>query len=135
MPAAMSPDAVLDDFHAAAAAADGDRYFRHFAKDGVFLGTDASERWTVDEFKAYATPYFSKGQGWTYVSQDRWLDRSDDGQYAWFDEVLANEAYGLLRGSGVLRRTDDGWKIVQYNLAFLIPNEKAKAVVGVIAGR
>ena len=39
---------VLDDWHAAAAAADEDRYFAHFAPDAIFLGTDASERWTRD---------------------------------------------------------------------------------------
>ena len=31
--------AVLDDWHAAAAAADEERYFSHFASDGVFLGS------------------------------------------------------------------------------------------------
>src|SRR5688572_14940434 len=47
---------VLDDFHAAAAASDLDRYFGHFAARGVFLGTDASERWDVAAFRAYAAP-------------------------------------------------------------------------------
>src|SRR6266545_7462239 len=35
--------AMLDDWHAAAAAADEARYFAHFATDAVFLGTDATE--------------------------------------------------------------------------------------------
>ena len=39
--------AVLDDWHAAAAAANEERYFSHFASGAVFLGTDATERWTV----------------------------------------------------------------------------------------
>lgn len=43
-------NAVLDDFHDAAAKADGDRYFKHFAPRAIFLGTDATERWSVDEF-------------------------------------------------------------------------------------
>ena len=52
-PGASPPDAdaavraVLDDWHAAAAASDEARYFDHFADDGVFLGTDATERWGV----------------------------------------------------------------------------------------
>src|SRR5271168_3840018 len=58
--------ATLDDFHAAAAAADEARYFGHFAADGVFLGTDATERWTVDAFRAYAKPHFDAGRGWAY---------------------------------------------------------------------
>src|SRR5690349_16554349 len=37
--------AVLDDWHAAAAAADEERYFGLMTEDSVFLGTDATERW------------------------------------------------------------------------------------------
>ena len=33
-------DAVLTDFHDAAAKADFDRYFGHFTDDGIFYGTD-----------------------------------------------------------------------------------------------
>ena len=46
-----------------------------------------------------------------------------DGSTAWFDEVLENEKYGLCRGSGVLVLRDDAWRIAQYNLTFLVPNE------------
>ena len=55
---------VLDDFHDAAARADEPRYFDHFADDGVFLGTDATERWDVNAFRAYAHPHFAKGKAW-----------------------------------------------------------------------
>ena len=54
--------AVLDDFHAAAADADEERYFGHLAASGVFLGTDATERWTKEQFRAYAHPHFAKGK-------------------------------------------------------------------------
>jgi len=40
---AKAIDAVLDDWHRAAAA-DEARYFGHFAANGVFMGTDAKER-------------------------------------------------------------------------------------------
>ena len=113
---------VLDDFHDAASKADGARYFGHFATDGVFLGTDATERWTVDEFKAYAKPHFDKGKGWTYKTTERHVDVDVKGVYAWFDELLANEKLGPCRGSGVLRRESGVWKIVQYNLSIPIPN-------------
>ena len=53
---------------------------------------------------------------------------------AWFDEVLAHASYGVLRGSGALRLTDDGWKVSQYVLSFAVPNDDAEAVVGVIRG-
>ena len=72
-----APDAdvarVLDDWHAAAAAADESRYFGHFAEGAVFLGTDATERWTVEEFRRYAHPYFAKGKAWTFRAVSRHL--------------------------------------------------------------
>ncbi len=126
--------ATLDAFHEAASKADGERYFGLFASDGVFLGTDATERWNVEQFKAYAKPYFDQGQGWTYAAVEgrRFITIAEDGRTAWFDEILTNEKYGTCRGSGVLRSTADGWRIAQYNLSFMIPNEKAKAVVAML---
>lgn len=120
---------VLDQFHAAAAKADTDGYFGLFAPEGVFLGTDATERWTVEEFKRYAGPHFSKGQGWTYTAKTRHVDFTPDGGVAWFDELLDNDKLGTCRGSGVLRKIGGAWKISQYNLSIPIPNERAKKVV------
>ncbi len=115
---------VLDSLHEAAAAADGARYFSLFAPDAVFLGTDATERWTLEEFRAYAEPFFSRGKGWTYRPRDRHVSLSGDRRTAWFDERLDHERYGELRGTGVLRLLDGGWRVAQYNLAFPMPNEK-----------
>ena len=123
---------VLDDFHLAASQADGPRYFGHFAPEGVFLGTDGSERWTVEQFQAYAMPHFSKGKGWTYRPSNRHIIVSPSGDTAWFDEALSNDNYGQTRGSGVLRKVDQKWKICQYNLSVPIPNEKLPAVVDLI---
>lgn len=114
---------MLDDFHVAASLADGERYFGHFAPDGVFLGTDATERWTVEQFRAYARPYFEKGQGWTYTAKERHISFSPDGGVAWFDERLDNVKWGECRGSGVLVRMGETWKISQYNLTVPIPND------------
>jgi hypothetical protein len=124
--------ATLDDFHAAAAAADGARYFGHFAADGVFLGTDATERWTVDAFRAYAKPHFDAGKGWTYRSLERHVGVDAGGAYAWFDERLENEKLGECRGSGVLRRESGVWKVVQYDLTIPIPNDLALDVAAQI---
>ena len=131
--------AVLDDFHDAASRADVIRYFGHFATNGVFLGTDASERWSLPEFRAYAEPHFSSGRGWTYVALERNVYIASCGRMAWFDERLMNDKYGECRGSGVLvmcegvggnkDEDDDGdgdrsiWKIAQYSLTVPIPNE------------
>lgn len=127
-----SVNRVLDDFHDAAAHADEIRYFGHLAEDAVFLGTDANERWTKDEFRKYARPHFSKGRGWSYTPRDRHVMFSKDCNIAWFDERLYNKKYGELRGSGVLRKKKGVWKIVFYNMVFTIPNKVARRVVEVI---
>ncbi len=121
--------AMLDDLHDAAAKADGDRYFAHFAPDAVFLGTDATERWTLDEFKAFAQPHFSKGTGWAYTSTERNITLSEDRRMAWFDELLTSDHMGQCRGSGVVRLVGQRWKLEQYNLSVPIPNDMAKDVV------
>jgi ketosteroid isomerase-like protein len=125
---------VVDDWHQAASVADGDRYFGHFTSDGVFLGTDDGERWTLEEFRAYASPYFAKGQGWTYRASARHVMLSPDGQVAWLDEKLDNDHYGRLRGTGVLRLVDGAWKLAHYSMSFPVPNAKTKDVVALIRG-
>lgn len=122
-------DAALDSLHAAASHADGGRYFDLFTEDAIFLGTDATERWTRDEFMAWARPYFEQGRGWTYVPVERHVYLSADGLVAWFDERLTNENLGDTRGSGVLVRRDGGWRVAQYNLSIPIPNSLAGEVV------
>ena len=124
---------VLDDWHQAASAADGARYFGHMAEDAVYLGTDASERWTLPAFRAFCEPYFAKGVGWTYEPRERHV--SVAGRLAWFDERLWNEKYGECRGTGVLREDGGEWKIVHYSLTFPIPNDLAGDVVRMIRAR
>jgi hypothetical protein len=125
---------VLDQLNVASTAADTTAYFSLFTPDARFIGTDATERWSLPEFRAYVEPYFSRGRGWTYTPRERVVTVApiDCRCIAWFDEVLDNAAYGVTRGSGVLRLTDDGWKIEQYVLSFTIPNDKARAVVEVV---
>ncbi len=126
----VAVSSVLDSLHDAAAKADEDRYFSLFAKDGIFLGTDDTERWTVEQFRAYAHPYFSQGKGWTYTVAERFVYFSRDGQTAWFDERLDNAKWGRCRGSGVLVKRGGGWKIEQYNLLVPIPNDLLPEVAG-----
>lgn len=121
--------AVLDALHQRASEADGEAYFSLFAPDAVFYGTDASERWSVEEFRAYAEPFFSVGRGWTYVPTERHVFIDSTLDTAWFDERLDNEKYGEVRGSGVLRRVEGTWLIAQYNLAFPVPNDLAADLI------
>jgi len=136
---------VLDDFHAAAAAADEARYFGHFAREAVFLGTDATERWDVEAFRRYAHPHFARGKAWSFraarraitvVSGVPGVPGAPGGAVAWFDEDLETANLGPARGSGVLVREPGGaWKIAQYNLAITVPNERFDAVKRLLSGK
>jgi ketosteroid isomerase-like protein len=125
---AVDVNRTLDDWHAAAAKADEASYFAVLADDAVFLGTDASERWNKSEFQAFARPYFAKGAAWKFRATRRAVIFNADKTLAWFDEDLHTENLGDCRGSGVLRLDDGQWKIVHYNLAVTVPNERFDAV-------
>ena len=116
----------LDDFHDAAASADEQRYFAHFAPDGVFLGTDATERWDVPAFRAYAHPHFAQGKAWSFQGVRRRI--AVRGDIAWFEEDLETRNLGPARGSGVLVRRGPRWLIEQYVLSITVPNERFKDV-------
>jgi ketosteroid isomerase-like protein len=120
---------VLDAFHKAASEADFDGYFGLFAENAVFMGTDATERWPVEVFKDYTRARFEDGGGWTYQKIERNVFVAADGKTAWFDEMLTNANMGLTRGTGVLIRTEDAWKVAQYNLTVPVPNELARDLV------
>ena len=113
---------VLDSLHDAAAKADWDRYFKLYTKDAIFLGTDVSERWTMEQFKGYATPT----KGWVYTKRERHMAITPDKNTIWFDEVLDSQKYGTSQGSGLLVRTESGWRIAQYHLTFPMPNDLAE---------
>lgn len=121
--------AVLDAFHTAAAKADEEAYFGLQAPNFVFLGTDATERWDKAAFRAFAHPHFAKGTGWAFTPRDRHVDFSRDGRVAWFDELLDSATYGECRGTGVLEKSESGWKITQYHLTIPMPNDLAKDFV------
>jgi hypothetical protein len=122
---------ALDDFHDAAARADEGRYFAHFATGGVFLGTDANERWDVAAFRAYAHPHFAKGKAWSFRAARRAV--AVRGDRAWFDEDLETENLGPARGSGVLSLQDGKWLIEQYVLSITVPNGRFRAVRDLLA--
>ena len=129
--------AVLDDWHHAAAVADEARYFSHFTPDGIFMGTDATEHWTVPEFRIWAHPHFQRKSAWNFHPHDRHIDFAPDGKIAWFDELLDTPNLGPCRGSGVLiymTAPTPAWRIAQYNLSIPIPNALAPEIVKEIAG-
>jgi hypothetical protein len=129
-------DKVLDTFHQAAGDADQKIYLDLLDEQAVFLGTDGQERWTKKQFTEFVTPYFSQGQGWRYKSRQRNITLiasvNNSEQLAFFDELLDNSHYGECRGSGVLKLTSDGWRILQYNLSIPVPNTISTDVVSKI---
>ena len=119
-------DALIDGLHQDAHEGNFHTYFDRYAPDAVFLGTDKSERWTIDQFKVYAVPAFEDGHGWTYSVKER--NWEGEGSTRWFDEVLLNEKLGHCRGTGVVELIDGEWKIAHYALTMLVPNEIAAEV-------
>ena len=117
-------DALIDGLHQDAHEANFQTYFDRYSVDAIFLGTDKTERWTVEEFKAYAKPAFADGHGWTYTVVERNWEGS--GNTRWFDEILFNEKLGHCRG--VVELIESEWKIAHYALTMLVPNEIAAEV-------
>lgn len=119
---------TLDQWHEAAAEADFETYFGLMTEDGVFLGTDATENWQNDAFRAFSKPYFDKGKAWTFHPVERNIYFSENATLAWFDELL-DTRMGLCRGSGVLKQVDGDWKIAHYVLSIAVPNENVDALI------
>ncbi len=123
---------LLDNWHLAASNANGAEYFNDLDKDATYLGTDPSEHWDKQAFYQFAKPFFDKGSAWDFKAQDREVNFSEDGNIAWFNEVL-DTWMGPCRGSGILSRNENGvWKIKQYNLAVLVPNDKIQDYIRLI---
>lgn len=119
---------VLDQLNDFAAKADFKNYFDLFAEESMFIGTDATEIWNKKEFMDWAKPFFDKGTTWNFKSLKRNIYFSKDGKYAWFDELLDTQMK-ICRGSGVLEKIGDKWKIKQYVLSMTIPNDNINEVV------
>ena len=119
-------DVLLNGLHQDAHEGNYETYFERYTSDAVFLGTDKTERWTIQEFKEYAKPAFADGHGWTYEVVKRNWEGSGDTR--WFDEILFNEKYGHCRGTGVVKLINGEWKIAHYSLSLLIPNDIAAEV-------
>ena len=119
-------DVLLNGLHLDAHKGNFESYFDRYSTDAVFLGTDKTERWTIEEFKAYAKPAFSDGHGWTYAVIER--NWEGDGNLRWFDEILLNEKLGHCRGTGVVELVNGEWKISHYALTMLVPNSIAAEV-------
>jgi len=118
---------VLDSWHKDAAEANFDPYFNAMTDNSIFIGTDASENWNKTNFKNFSKPFFDKGQAWSFIAIERNIYVYNDGKMAWFDELL-DTWMGVCRGSGVLVKEENTWKIEHYVLSLTIPNENIQDV-------
>ena len=119
---------VVDAWHLAAATANFESYFDLMSEDAIFIGTDATENWNKTDFQAYAKPHFEKGKAWNFTTLQRNIYFSADKKTAWFDELLDTQMK-ICRGSGVVTKVENEWKIAHYVLSMTIPNELSKDVI------
>jgi hypothetical protein len=119
---------TLDNWHKAAAKADFKSYFDVLTDDAIYIGTDATENWNKKQFEAFAKPYFDKGRAWNFTALERNIYFSSDKKMVWFDELL-NTQMKICRGSGVMVKEKNVWKIKHYVLSMTVPNENSDEVV------
>ena len=103
-----SVDSLLDAFSEMATSSNAEAYFACFASPQArFLGTDAKENWTAEEFYVFAKPYFEKAKAegkpaWQYdlIDGTRKIDVVEN--IAYFDELLVSVSFrATTRGNGV----------------------------------
>jgi hypothetical protein len=137
---------LLDRFHDSAARSNFEEYFNCFSPNGCFVGTDATEYWTVEEFKLYCEPHFRSPSAWIYlpISGKRTLfpfssstaaSASSPPVMASFDELLQSKSMNCdVRGTGtVVWNTDkQKWEILSYYLSFPIPDAVGSRVTRLI---
>ena len=112
----------LDNWHNAASKANFDDYFNFIANEGIFIGTDVSERWTKTEFANFSQPYFDNGKAWSFSAKERTIRLNKIKTIAWFDEVL-DTWMGDCRSTGVLRINNGQWQLEHYQLSVTIDND------------
>lgn len=122
---------MVDAWHRAAATADEDAFFGAMTPDGIYIGTDAGERWLRDELRSWAASAFERESAWDFKPSDRFVYFSADGATAWWEEKL-DTWMGVCRGSGVARLTPAGWRIAHYHLGVTVPNEKIKPFIALM---
>jgi hypothetical protein len=124
----LAVNKIANAWHQAAADASFDTYFNLMSENSIFIGTDATENWNKKEFQAYAKPYFENGKAWSFTSLQRNIYFSTDYKTAWFDELLDTQMK-ICRGTGIMIKIKDDWKIAHYVLSISIPNALSNEVV------
>jgi hypothetical protein len=106
-------------------------FFDKIAPDGVYIGTDKTERWTREAFREWAKPAFARPVAWAFTRLHRNVSFSPDRRVVWFDEQVRS-SMGILQASGVVRPTATSFEMVHYQLSIAVPNELIPQVTGAI---
>jgi len=122
---------LMNAWHHAAATADEDVFYGTMTEDGIYLGTDASERWLRDELRTWAKSAFERDTAWAFTPSKREIYFSDNQKTAWFEESL-DTWMGECRGSGVLVKIGREWKLKHYDLAVMVPNDLVKDFISLV---
>ena len=123
-------NAFIDEWHDDAAHARL-AYFDKIAPNGIYIGTDKTELWNREQFKAWAKRFFDRKSAWSFKSTKRNVYMSPDKKFIWFDELLDTQM-GVCQASGVMRKTDTGFEIEHYQLSIAVPNEVADKVTKLV---
>ena len=123
-------NAFVDEWHQDAAHA-RPAFFDKIAADGIYIGTDKTERWTREAFREWAKPAFARPTAWAFTPLHRNIRFTPDRQVVWFDEQVRS-SMGILQASGVVRATADRFEIVHYQLSIAVPNDVIPQVTGAI---
>ena len=121
---------LIDQWHRDAAGGDT-AFFHKMTPTGIYIGTDKSELWEREDFRSWSKTYFDRGKAWDFTPISRNVYFSENGKTAWFDELL-DTWMGVCRSSGVVIRTNEGWRIAHYHLSHTVPNDALQDVMEVI---
>ena len=125
-------DSMINDWHHAAAVADEGVFFGSMTADGIYIGTDATERWLRDELAVWSKKYFDSKTAWDFKPLNRNIRIAPGEHLAWFDELL-DTWMGTCRSTGIVIREGEDWKIAYYHLSMAVPNDKVdeyRALIG-----
>lgn len=118
-------DSMINQWHRAASTGDGPSFFGRMTHDAIYLGTDASERWTRTSMEADLGKYFNGKRAWHFIPYDRTYFSLDNSQDVFFDEYLKTWM-GTCRGAGLITKENGMWKIKYYQLSVAVPNDVIK---------
>lgn len=113
---------LMDQWHKSAGVGDEKIFFNSMSDDAIYIGTDAGERWTKAELRAWSKTYFDRDTAWAFTPISRNISSNKAETIAWFDELL-DTWMGTCRASGVLVREEEKWRIKHYHLSIAVPNE------------